>query len=349
MKSSNKNQDYKIINKHKDFWKIKQVENPLLGKLSYKGLGKKPYPILNGENIYKLQEIKPNDIDIDRLLGLDKKLPEAFNGEIINAICPIYPEAWMESIIGCSIYASDVSCVARPVNIETKKAIVDFDISRAIESGWIEIMDKILIKAESVSNSTIAVRQLHLRGIIDMLAAYLGEERMSLALYDYPYEIENLCDKFSDLYINIVKRGLKLRSVWNKGYVSSWKLFAPGPNLDYQIDASSIISPKQYEKHILKYDKKIIKEFPFSLVHLHACGLNMLNSILKIDELKAIEISPDKETHAWDKEKIIESCEKIQNKSKSVCIYGKLTEDEVKEFKERLNSRGLAIFYWDSV
>lgn len=343
------NQINNIIEKHKSFWDLSPVKKPLLGKLSYKGLKKKPYPIRNGKNIYKLQEIKPSDIDIERLLGLDKELPEVFNGEIINTICPIYPEAWMESIIGCSIYASDVSCVARPVNMETKKAIVDFDVNKAIESEWIEIMDKILIKAESVSNGRIAVRQLHLRGVIDMLAAYLGEERMSLALYDYPHEVEELCDKFSDLYIDIVKRGLNLRTAWNGGYVSSWKLFCPGPNLDYQIDASSIISPQQYEKYILKYDKKIIKEFPFSLIHLHACGLYILDSILKIDELKAIEISPDRETGAWDKERILKSCKKIQSNSKSVCMYGKLTKYEVKEFEKKLDPKGLAIFYWNPI
>ena len=349
MKSLNKDQNNNIIKKHKSFWDLSPVEKPLLGKLPYKGLLKKPYPLKSGVNVFKPQKIIPIDIDIQRLLGLDKKIPEVFNDDMINSFGPIYPEAWMEAVIGCSIYASEVSCTAKAVNMETKKAIVSFDVDKIKESKWIKIMDEILINAVSFSNSKIAVRQLHLRGVIDMLAAYLGEERMCMALYDYPHEVENLCDKFSDLYINVVNRGFKLRSIWNGGYVSSWKIFSPGPNLDYQIDASCIISPQQYEKYILKYDKKIIKEFPFSLVHLHSCGLHMLDIILKIDELKAIEISLDNETGVWDKEKILKSCKKIQSHSKCICINGKLTEHEVEEFKKKLDPRGLAIFYWSSI
>jgi len=96
----------------------------------------------------------------------------------------------------------------------------------------------------------------------------------------------------------------------------------------------------------LKYDKKILKEFPYSLIHLHFCGLHMLDIILTIETLNVVEISLDRETPGWNMERTLQSVKKIQNAGKAALIYGQLTETELDELKAELNPAGLAIFYW---
>ena len=140
---------------------------------------------------------------------------------------------------------------------------------------------------------------------------------------------------------------MQLRSLWQDGYVSTWKIYAPGPLVDYQIDASSLFSAGMYEEHFLEYDRKVIGEFPYSVIHLHSCGLHMLESILTIEELKAVEVHLDRETGNWERDKIIEYFRKIQNDSKCLIIYGELTEDELLYFKSALSPNGLAIHYWN--
>ncbi len=142
-------------------------------------------------------------------------------------------------------------------------------------------------------------------------------------------------------------RGLRLRPKWNGGYVSTWGLFAPGSLLDYQADASSMIAPDLYKEFFIKYDSSIISEFEHSIVHVHACGLHIIDALLQIDELNAIEISLDRETGVWCPQKLRDYCKEIQSAGKSVLIYGQLSNVELEAFLAALSPVGLAIFHWD--
>jgi len=331
-----------------DFWNLSWIKDPLMGKTIKKIWTRKPYPVRNDREIVNPERIVPDDIDIEKLLGLKSKPVELLTGDFINPLGCVYPEAWMEALIGCPIYVSAYGCVSKPVKAGIREMNNQFNVDKALQSDWLEIMDEVLLRAMEFSDSKIPVRQLHLRGIIDMLAAYLGAERLCMMTYDHPEKLEMLADRFTDLYITIVKRGLEIRKPWRGGYVSTWGVYAPESLVDYQIDASSLFSSPLYEKHFLKYDRKVLKKFPYSVVHLHACGLYLLNAIFKIKELKAIEISLDRETGIWEKDKVLAYCKKIQDNSKCIIINGELSESELLEFKSVLSPNGLAIYYWNS-
>jgi hypothetical protein len=208
-------------------------------------------------------------------------------------------------------------------------------------------MDEVLKTAVNASNSQTGVRQLHLRGIIDMLAACFGEELLCLGLYDHQRLLQKIAQDFAQLYTKVALRGAAFRPRWNGGCISSWGLFAPGILLDYQIDASNMMQTDIYEELFLPYDAAIISNFEYSLVHVHRCGLHIIDALLKIQELNAIEISLDRESNMWEPSKVIECCKKIQASRKSVLIYGQLSQAELNELLSSLNSAGLAIFYWE--
>jgi hypothetical protein len=111
----NKNMIKKAIEKNKDFWELSNKE-PLIARIPFSGFYKKPYPISGGREIMNPERIYPSDIDIDRLIGVGKNNPEPFNCDMANFAGCLYPEAWMESIIGCPIYASAFSCSSKPVS-----------------------------------------------------------------------------------------------------------------------------------------------------------------------------------------------------------------------------------------
>ena len=129
--------------------------------------------------------------------------------------------------------------------------------------------------------------------------------------------------------------------------MSTWGLFAPGTLLDYQVDASSIIRAELYKEFFLECDSSIISNFEYSIVHMHACGLQIIDALLEIDKLNAIEISLNRETGVWEPAKIIEYCKKIQSAKKSVLIHGQLSQAELNELSASLSPTGLAIFYWE--
>jgi hypothetical protein len=334
-----------LLNKHAAFWRCENNE-PLLHKIDFTGFKMKPYPIMSGQYLVNPTPIIASDIDVDRLLGLDKRLRKPVVGEMVNAIGPVYSEAWMESLIGCPILASAHSCTAKPCAIECEHAASQFSVDAAFNSDWSKAMDAVLTRAGSAAGDRMGVRQLHLRGIIDMLAAYLGEEQLCFSMYDCGKALKDLSEKFADLYIKVARRGLDLRRSWQGGFVSSWGLFAPGQLLDYQVDASNMLPVQIYEQYFLKLDEKIINDFEYSLVHVHTCGIHIVESLLKLDHLKAIEISLDRETGRTDISAIINAAKCIQDHGKALLIYGELNQKELTMFIRRLNQNGLAIFYW---
>jgi hypothetical protein len=333
-----------LLDRHVGFWTRIPVDRPLVARLPPRAWEARPYPIRRGRALYDPSPLGPADVEVDRLLGLDKPLPQYVTGDLYNPLGCAYPEAWMEAVAGCTIIASAFGCVTKPVAADVQQAARSFSPEVALQSAWLRVMSAVLQRADEVAVvDGRAVRQLHLRGVIDVLAAYLGEQRLCQAMYDSPQAIEALAGKLTDLHVAVAQRDLKERRSWRGGYVSCWRVYAPGPLLDYQIDASSLFSPSMYAKHFLAFDRKILSSFPYSVLHLHACGLQHLDTLLSAPEVQAVEINLDRDSGAWQKERILASCQSVQEHGKSLIVYGELDERELDEFLKALSNDGLAI------
>ncbi len=332
-----------LLDRHSHFWERGPADRPLLARLPPHQWARKPYPISSGENVVGPSPLTPADVDIERLLGLDRPPPELTVGDLLLSAGCVYPQAWMESLLGCPILASDTSVVARPVSMVMPEAAAAFSVQAALGSPWLSVMDAVLDRAVAAAGDAHPVQQLHLRGVIDMLAAYLGEARLCLAVHDYPDELAALADRFTELYIAIARRDLARRRLWHGGYVSTWRVYAAGPLLDYQIDASNLFSPRMYREHFLAYDRRVLSTFPYSVTHLHATGLHQLDALLALPETRAIQINLDRETGVWDKAGVLACCHRVQLQGKSLVITGELDDTELAEFLAALDPRGLAL------
>ena len=333
------------LEQHRDFWHRANT-TALVSKMAQPYWGGKPYP-LKGREVTEPTEITPQDVDLDRLLGLNQPLPNWEQEGLIESVGNVFPTAWMEAVIGCSIHASAYGCVAKSPNIHLRQAAREFTVETAMESKWLPTMEQLLARAQQAAGNQLAVRQWHMRGVIDMLAAYFGEAQLCTAVYDAPDALQTLAAKFAETWVAVAKRGIALRPRWNDGYVSAWRVYAPEPVIDYQIDASSLFSPKMYAQYFLQADVAVLNAFPHSIVHTHAVGLRHVASLVPIPELGGIEIHLDRETGVWEKETVLDACRLLQAHNKIIVLWGELTTDELNEFQTRLAPGGLAINYWD--
>ena len=121
-----------IIEKHIDFWNRSPTKEPLVAKVPFTGWKRKPYPLSGGREVINPKQIAPADIDIDRLLGLDIQTPSAITDNMINCIAPVYPEAWMEAVIGCPVYASAFSCTTKPVVTDIMTAMAELSLEKVL-------------------------------------------------------------------------------------------------------------------------------------------------------------------------------------------------------------------------
>ncbi len=335
-----------VIELHNNFWKRQNTQH-ITQLTAHPNWSRKPYPIKDSF-ISDATLINATDININEFLTLDKPLGKINLGNKLNCDYPAYPQSWMSGMIGCPIYATDVSCSARSeISGDVLEHIRAFDIKKALNSPWNiflkKCIDEILVKCKGEYPTS----QFHYRGIIDMLAAYLSETELCYAVYDYEEEILNLAEKFTDLYIQIAKYDIEKRGLWNSGQVVSWGIYAPGEFLSYQIDASTLFSAKQYEKMFLKYDDKILSEFEYNITHIHYTELHIVECLAKIASVKSVQINLDREAAPdWQLEKIIEACKKLQEHNKNILITGELNECELSKLKNETNAEGMMIFYW---
>lgn len=335
-----------VLEKHTSFWNLKN-KTAIVQQIAFPNWCKKPYPVKWG-TIDSPTEIQADDIDIATFLGINKPVPKTHDGYKMNCLMPLYPQSWMSGIIGCPIIASSVSCSAKGITLTKKvETFPHFEIKDAISSDWYKVLLQYLDAYIKFSENKVAISQFHYRGVIDMLAAYLKEDNLCLALFDHKDELKVLCEKFTDLYIMVAKNDMQKRGFWNDGTVISWGIYAPGELLSYQVDASNLFSADMYERNFLEYDRKIIREFEYSLIHTHYSGLHIIDKLIKIKELDTIQISLDREAvQTWDINLIIKKCRLIQSIGKRILITGELSSDELKIIINSLNSEGLMIFYW---
>ena len=336
--------DASLLDRHVAFWARAPVDRPMIAHVPARTWEPRPYPIREGRALHDPTPLGPADVDVERLLGLDRSLPQFITGDLLTSLGCAYPQAWMEAIAGCAILASAFGVVARPVAADLLEAARCFSVEAALRSDWLRVMSAVQRRAEEAAAAADrAVQQLHLRGVIDVLAAMLGEERLCQAMVDCPEVIEALAGKLAELHIAVAQQYLAERRSWRGGYVSCWRVYAPGPLLDYQIDASSLFSPAMYARRFLACDRRILGSFPYSVLHLHACGLQHLATVLAAPEVRAVEINLDRDSGAWQKERILVACQSIQAHGKGLIVWGELDGRELDEFVEALNPAGLAI------
>lgn len=334
-----------ILKKHCDYWNRTNNE-AVLQKVPLLSSTIKPYPVVD-ERLAQNQRIGPKDIDIDRYLGLADVLPSPNTGNHINTVMPRYPQAWISGMLGCIICASSVKCRALAASACDVKWLADeFRPEMALGSGWYDFMQQCTDALVSYAGNEAAVSQFHLRGVIDMLAAFFREEMLCFAMCEYPDKIHKLTEKFAELYITVAKNNIKKRGLWKGGTTLNWGVYAPGELLGYQVNAS-LFSKAMYDKFFLELDARIFAEFEYSLVHVHYNDLHIIESLCSIDKLSCIQINLDREmVPSWNLAAVTKACRKAQDSGKCVLINGELSEKEVDSMLKVLKPQGLMIFYW---
>ena len=332
-----------VLERHCEFWSRRNA-TPLLAELPHPRWSRKAYPLSGGRFATEPYRLDPEDIDVDKLLGGDRLPESTLTDDYVNGVKSVYPVACMESIIGCYTYAADTSCYAKAA-IEDEEFDIVSNLPSASEK-WVSLWNSVLRRATIIAGERLPALQLHLRGVVDMVAAYLGEARMCLSFFDDPAGIGSLVKECELLLSAAVERGIRGRGEWRDGYVSLWGVYAPGPILDYQIDATSILSADQYRRFFAAADSRILTGYRYSVIHLHACGLHVVDTLAEMPGVRAIEITLERETGVWEPDRVKASCRTLQDADICVIINGELDRNELDEWIGSLDPRGLALFCW---
>lgn len=190
------------------------------------------------------------------------------------------------------------------------------------------------------SGGHYAVSAGALDGPADMVVRLLGEERLALALYDNPKEVEALFSFCATLWRCLVQKKLHTIPAYGEGTVTGWNYWLPEKGIALQEDFGQMVSPQQFREMILRHDTQLTEVADHIWFHVHSGACHMAKEIAGTAAFDGIQICNDYPAGPTIQEMLpmlqyLQSCGPL--------ILRKFTLDQLDAIIGQLSPQGLAI------
>ncbi len=330
----------KLLRKHKVFWGMEKAEHPLVHVIPHVSMEENiPFPYPEGE-ITGAGMIDPDGSR--QFLGHDWGVPwgdELVLGDVFCVGRPDRRVPWMEAIVGCPVRSSSSSGT-----IWAETYIDDWSQIERIQfctnNEWLQLLLESIHILVMHSMGRYQVVPYNILGASDIAGKLIGEERLCLAIFDYPAELKKLLSICTDLSIEIAKAQLAAIPKLNGGNCAKFGIWAPGDFIFTQEDLSPLLSPEQFREFILPCKARFVESFDNTVIHLHSIGLHVVDDLLSLDKLAGIQVLVD--PSGPNLQELIPCLAKIQERMPLV-IEGEFSEKDEALLIDNLSPRGLLV------
>jgi len=325
---------------YRDFWDLKPVRRPMVG-FDVGGW----FPFQRYADLRNIEEkgfIEPGMLDAKRCLpdyGAFMERCLEVGDDFIKGVCPISAIPWMEGILGCALQRSGESvwAVERMASWEEL-----FGIALSEENPWYKKYIEFVRVLTEGAGGQYPVGLPILRGPGDVMGALRGHTEAIIGLMEDSSESSALADRAADALIRLVKDHHAATVPFHGGhFIEAYALWAPGPLVRMQEDATAVYSPDLYRSLVLEADRKIARAFPYSLIHLHSSSLFLLDEFLSIKEIGVYQINRD--VGEMDLVQLIPYLKRIQENGRRIFLRGPLDRDDFALVAKNLSPVGLMV------
>ena len=327
------------IGLHHAFWNREALKRPLVGfhigpdfffSRHYRAAQQL---LVNGK------QITPDMMDVDWFLEDYERMFQmvaSVEQDGFWAAQPYTGIPWMEGILGCEIFATENSFISQPCAKSLEEAQnVQFDPDNPWFKKYIEFLDKI----QKLSNGRFPVGEPIMRGPSDMMGALLGQSEMVYAIVDDHKGMQRLFEHVTDIFIQVIDHQYQVVREFKGGFsLGFYPVWSPAKCIWFQEDLSAILSPAHYRQFLKGPAEKICEDYDYTAVHLHPASFFIVDELLEIERLKAIEINKD--VGGPSIPEMIPVFQKILEK-KNLIIWGDLDEADIDVILNELPMRGI--------
>ena len=338
----------KLMERHKAFWNMEDVEKPLLRTGRYNsryGQQQAPMKMLLADGTMASEDVfylEPAMLSPENFSPKDER-PSAVparEGDLFPVRAPFTKVPWMEAIVGCPIRVSlqSSSMWSGPVLgvnwVRNFRSLRPHDEWR---SKLLEFTDYL-----SANAGSYLVANTLMRGPSDMVDAFIGEGNLCVGIYEHPDGISELMTMCADIFIDTAKAQLNRISPFHDGYCNLFGIWAPGTSIRTQDDASALVSPAHYKEFMLPVQERIAAEFDYSTIHLHSGSLHVVDSVLD-STISAVQVSMDPQPYGPTLTELLPTFAKMQER-KPILIEGPMMQSELDELLYTLSPKGLYVW-----
>jgi hypothetical protein len=329
------------INRFKEFWN-RTNKTPLT---SY-SIGSY-FPLQRYNAALKLMEysncILPQMINVEDFKSDYLRLASGYdeiNRDSFYTATPLNGFPWMEAILGCEVYSTKVGFMAHAQQTDINK----FDAEKSFNEPWFNKYIEFTCKLNEWGKDKFPIGQPILRGPTDIVGTILGQEQFVYDLHDDPEKVVKLMNDSVDIFLNLIKEQKKhIDSFYGGSAIGFYDLWCPEDCIWFQDDLNALLSPDIYKKYIQNIHRRICKGYQYSLIHLHPVSFYIVDYLLEIDELSAIQITKD--VGGPTVEEMMPVLKKVQNK-KNLVLWGDFDSREIDMLMKNLRPEGLYITYY---
>jgi len=266
------------------------VERPMLGLLWE--LDIRPLPEFI-EKVGEGQRILPEDLKPQFFLPYIEKWLQRVSQlrmDIFHSFSPGFGIPWIEAMLGCPIIAGKDSIWPIPImeNIdESASFVID------AENPWLIVLVQLLQDMVDLSDGRFPISLPPLHSPLDILGMICGEKKLFLDLIENPVDIKRALKGLTEVYFQIHDFLFEYIPVFNGGYVTRLKMWAPDKAITPQNEYGSMISAEMYNNFALPIDRRITEYYPFHSFHLHGSAFHQVELLLTLDKLSAIQITQE--------------------------------------------------------
>ncbi len=288
------------------------------------------------------RRIAPDDIDVaayaadyERLYGEG----EAIGQDGFFTAEPYTGLPWMEAMLGCGIVANAESFASLPC---LKSAAEGARLELAPGDAWLGKYLDFTRMLVNMGAGRFPVGQPIMRGPTDMVGALLGQTGMVYALADEPDDVRELAHIVTRAFLAVIERQRALVPAFHGGTsLGFYHVWAPGPSIWFQDDLSALLSPALYRHFFLDCAREICATAEYTAVHLHPSSFFILEDLLSLDGLLAIEVNKD--VGGPSVAEMLPTLARIMER-KRLILFGDFTAGELELVRRGLPVDGLALF-----
>jgi hypothetical protein len=281
-----------------------------------------------------------DDIVVDRVLAYSDEQFEAWQdctGDLFWVATSLYQFRWLAAAAGAEVLVGGDSVWAEPL-------IDDYpDLARLAlveENPWIQKLWQLTdaLVAHAAGRYPVAANEFMspLSALVDLR----GNTRFAFDLYDWLGEVKDALIRFTELWSTLVAQQYAHIPPWHGGYPSAQRyLWAPGRIVEFSEDPAFMLSPRFHEEIVMPSHRQVVQQVEFAYIHLHSSQLHTLDRLLEMEELPAIELTPDYGASIVD---LIPTIAKIRAR-KPVIVHAFLSATEMRMIADSVPPEGLCL------
>jgi hypothetical protein len=158
-------------------------------------------------------------------------------------------------------------------------------------------------------------------------------------------ETATLLARCGEIFCLITDAAWQQIPLYHGGYYDAqYQLWAPGPIVRLQEDASGVFSPRLYKKYLQPVDRAVARRFANTFIHLHTNSMFLYDYFLEVEEIRAFQVNYELHSGGPNIAGMIPAFRKIQAANRPLLVRGSFTPDELRRLVDALDPRGLYIY-----